>query len=232
MQKISITNEPLLAIGMAKKDVSCLGKSVKYFSRYGNWEDIKKRRASLVVPPTPRLRISSVSTRSSDSSNSAKTGSDRRNGRLGDMEFIDEGEYLKTLQQNDKRRKKGVKGKSKQASNNLPKISNSKQQQHNKNKQTLETRDTLDEKLQGLRTVEAKVDNAAENKENDDQILKYGIDWRRDPGFDLEFTRPYTFSYLPALPYHRKPTSEGRKSKRAVKMRHTSRQQAPPVHKH
>ena len=129
-----------------------------------------------------------MSTRSSDSSNSAKTGSNIRNGQLGDLELVEQGEYLTNLQQSDKRHRKGVKGKRKQASNELPKIINSKQKQGNKNN---ETHDTCDEKLQGSRTLETKddnvTDNSAENKDSDGKIWKYGIDWRRDPEFGKIF---------------------------------------------
>ncbi|XP_029184304.2 uncharacterized protein LOC114952510 [Acropora millepora] len=235
MRRVSVASVPSVFRTPARKQegqlVHCLGQTAKLYARSGFFDDEKltpRGRRSSIMPPIPSARSSAMSMKSSSSRESneylpsAAQGSEEKgDGMDSGLHVVGETGYLEL---NSTMRKKSDTKK-------LPKISKPK----NKGKGTKrkKIKEDNDSKMKEIVTEENEnrtdisrkggegnsVDQASTGEEDADYYGKYGLDPRRQ--FNLEVSRPFTFSYFPKIYGDKKKDVE--KAKNNYKLRKISK---------
>ncbi|XP_015774292.1 PREDICTED: uncharacterized protein LOC107352476 [Acropora digitifera] len=236
MRRVSVASVPSVFRAPARKQeeqvVHCLGQTAKLYARSGFFDDEKLtprgRRSSSIMPPIPSARSSAMSMKSSSSRESneylpiaAQGSKEKSDGMDSGLHVVGETGYLEL---NSTMRKKSDTKK-------LPKISKPK----NKGKGTKrkKIKEDNDSKMKEIVTEENEnrtdisrkggegnsVDQASTGEEDADYYGKYGLDPRRQ--FNMEVSRPFTFSYFPKIYGDKKKDVE--KAKNNYKLRKISK---------
>lgn len=236
MRRVSVASVPSVFRAPARKQeeqlVHCLGQTAKLYARSGFFDDEKLtprgRRSSSIMPPIPSARSSAMSMKSSSSRESneylpiaAQGSKEKSDGMDSGLHVVGETGYLEL---NLTMRKKSDTKK-------LPKISKPK----NKGKGTKrkKIKEDNDNKMKEIVTEENEnrtdisrkggegnsVDQASTGEEDADYYGKYGLDPRRQ--FNMEVSRPFTFSYFPKIYGDKKKDVE--KAKNNYKLRKISK---------
>lgn len=236
MRRVSVASVPSVFRAPARKQeeqlVHCLGQPAKLYARSGFFDDEKLtprgRRSSSIMPPIPSARSSAMSMKSSSSRESneylpiaAQGSKEKSDGMDSGLRVVGETGYLEL---NSTMRKKSDTKK-------LPKISKPK----NKGKGTKrkKIKEDNDSKMKEIVTEENEnrtdisrkggegnsVDQASTGEEDADYYGKYGLDPRRQ--FNMEVSRPFTFSYFPKIYGDKKKDVE--KAKNNYKLRKISK---------
>lgn len=235
MRRVSVASVPSVFRTPARKQeeqlVHCLGQTAKLYARSGFFDDEEltpRGRRSSIMPPIPSARSSAMSMKSSSSRESneylpsaAQGSKEKSDGMDSGLHVVGETGYLEL---NSTMRKKSDTKK-------LPKISKPK----NKGKGTKrkKIKEDNDSKMKDIVTEENEnrsdisrkggegnsVDQASTGEEDADYYGKYGLDPRRQ--FNMEVSRPFTYSYFPKI-YGDKKKDE-KKAKNNYKLRKISK---------
>lgn len=233
MRRVSVASVPSVFRTPARKQEEqlVLGQTAKLYERPGFFDDEKltpRGRRSSIMPPIPSARSSAMSMKSSSSRESneylpsaAQGSKEKSDGMDSGLHVVGETGYLEL---NSTMRKKSDTKK-------LPKISKPK----NKGKGTKrkKIKEDNDSKMKEIVTEENEnrtdisrkggegnsVDQASTGEEDADYYGKYGLDPRRQ--FNMEVSRPFTYSYFPKI-YGDKKKDE-KKAKNNYKLRKISK---------
>lgn len=235
MRRVSVASVPSVFRTPARKQeeqlVHCLGQTAKLYARSGFFDDEEltpRGRRSSLMPPIPSARSSAMSMKSSSSRESneylasaAQGSKEKSDGMDSGLHVVGETGYLEL---NSTMRKKSDTKK-------LPKISKPK----NKGKGTKrkKIKEDNDSKMKEVVTEENEnrtdisrkggegnsVDQASTGEEDADYYGKYGLDPRRQ--FNMEVSRPFTFSYFPKIYVDKK--KDEKKAKNNYKLRKISK---------
>jgi len=249
MKKISVASVPPIFQLVAKEDedegsVVCQGLTAKLHSRFGRFEDgsqgTRERKKSL-MPPVPSARSSASSRKTSSSRgpdgfhpNTPLAKDHELNGGENGLQVVGETGYLALNSRKKSTAEKlsdtGFQLYTLEDSNKLPKILKPKKKgKGSKRKKIKDDQSTSSNESQG-ELINGKLDALKQgDKGNSDPTLgdgdahdlynRYGIDLKRE--FNMEVTRPYTFSYFPKV-YISKKTDRNKDINNNKKLRKIS----------
>ncbi|XP_074634481.1 uncharacterized protein LOC141893028 [Acropora palmata] len=222
MRRVSVASVPSIhmfrtpARKQEEQLVHCLGQTAKLYVRSGFFDDEKPRprgRRSSLMPPIPSARSSAMSMKSSSSRESNEYLPSAAQGSKEESDGMDSGLYAT---KDTKKLPKILKPKNKVKGTKRKKI---KEDNDSKMKEivTEENENRTDISRKGGEGN--SVDQASTGEEDANYYDKYGLDPRRQ--FNMEVSRPFTFSYFPKICGDKK--KDEKKAKNNYKLRKISK---------